>query len=70
MCWNMLRVVRLRRVESTFRPVKTPAPLRNSLEGHLVSTAHELGWATLTNGDLLSAAEDSNFEIFITVGPI
>jgi len=36
------------------------------LEDHVVSTAHELGWSTLTNGDLLSAAEDQNFEVFIT----
>ncbi len=36
----------------------TPAPLRISLVGHEVSTAHEHGWSSLSNGDLLSAAEE------------
>jgi len=44
----------------------TPAPLRISLSGHDVETAHELGWSELTNGDLLSAAENAGFEIFVT----
>lgn len=43
----------------------TPAPLRRSLEGHSVATAHELGWATLTNGELLAAAEGA-FDVFVT----
>jgi len=34
-----------------------PVPLRRHLSGYAVSTAFELGWATLTNGDLLAAAE-------------
>jgi hypothetical protein len=33
----------------------TPAPLRHALPGHAVSTAYEMGWASLTNGDLLDA---------------
>jgi len=37
----------------------TPAPLRHALPGHAVSTAYEMGWASLTNGDLLDAAERS-----------
>ena len=44
----------------------TPVPLRNTLAGHSVSTAYELGWATLKNGDLLRSAEESGFEILIT----
>jgi len=40
--------------------------LRISLSGHDVETAHELGWSELTNGDLLSAAENAGFEIFVT----
>lgn len=43
----------------------TPAPLRHALTGHDVSTAYELGWAQLSNGDLLSAAEGS-FDALIT----
>jgi hypothetical protein len=43
----------------------TPVPLRSSLLNHIVSTAHELGWAGLDNGTLLKAAE-ANFDVFIT----
>ncbi len=43
----------------------TPAPLRRSLAGHEISTAYEMGWAQLSNGDLLAAAEKS-FDVFIT----
>jgi hypothetical protein len=32
----------------------TPAPLRHALAGHTVSTAYEMDWAKLENGDLLS----------------
>jgi hypothetical protein len=35
----------------------TPVPLRNHFSSHHVSTAYELGWATLKNGELLAAAE-------------
>ena len=43
----------------------TPAPLRLRLAGHEISTAYEMGWATLSNGDLLAATEKS-FDAFIT----
>ena len=43
----------------------TPVPLRPHLSGHTVSTAFELGWATLTNGDLLAAAE-GKFDLLLT----
>lgn len=43
----------------------TPAPLRRALQGHSVATAHEQGWATLTNGELLAAAEGA-FDVFVT----
>ena len=43
----------------------TPAPLRHPLAGRTTSTAYEMGWAKLENGDLLSAAEAA-FEAFIT----
>jgi len=44
----------------------TPAPLRNQLPGHDIPLAYELGWATLQNGELLSAAVAAGFEVFIT----
>jgi len=43
----------------------TPVPLRRALAPHDVSTAFELGWSNLENGDLLRAAE-GRFEVFIT----
>ena len=43
----------------------TPAPLRSALTGHTVSTAFEMGWAQLANGDLLRATEKS-FDVLIT----
>lgn len=44
----------------------TPVPLRQFLPGHDISTAYEQGWSTLKNGDLLSAAENSGYEVIIT----
>lgn len=43
-----------------------PVPLRPHLVDHVVETVYELGWSTLSNGDLISQAEQSEFEIFIT----
>lgn len=43
----------------------TPAPLRQHLAGHEISTAYEQGWANLQNGELLAAAE-KEFAGFIT----
>lgn len=40
-------------------------PLRRALEGHTVSTAYEMGWGELDNGDLLTAAE-SRFDVLVT----
>ena len=44
----------------------TPAPLRELLVGHEVSTAYERGWSMLENGDLLAAAEDHGFAALVT----
>ena len=44
----------------------TPVPLRSYLEGHRVRTAAQEGWSTLRNGDLLKAAEEAAFDIFLT----
>src|SRR5580698_8920745 len=43
----------------------TPVPLKHALTAHVVSTAYEMGWSTLSNGDLLDAAE-SQFDAFVT----
>jgi hypothetical protein len=43
----------------------TPVPLRVELAGHNVSTTYELGWASLSNGELLRAAE-ADLELLIT----
>ena len=44
----------------------TPVPLRQILTSHQVETAFERGWSTLSNGDLLAAAEQEGFEVFVT----
>lgn len=44
----------------------TPAPLRRHLVGHEVDTAFEKGWSSLTNGNLLDAAEQAGYELLIT----
>jgi hypothetical protein len=43
----------------------TPVPLCYHLPGHEISTAYEMGWSRLQNGDLLIAAEAS-FDVLIT----
>ena len=43
----------------------TPAPLRNYLAAHDVKTAAEMGWSTLSNGELLDKAEE-RFDLFVT----
>ena len=44
----------------------TPAPLRHRLDSHDVVTAHERGWSTYKNGELLGAAERDGFEVLVT----
>lgn len=44
----------------------TPVPLRRALPGHDVSTAYEMGWSALTNGELLAAAEAAGFAAIVT----
>lgn len=41
--------------------------MRHSLTAHTVSTAYEMGWSALANGDLLDAAE-AHFDVFVTTG--
>lgn len=44
----------------------TPAPLIRFLTGHIVTKAKDRGWDTLSNGDLLIAAEDAGFDLLLT----
>jgi predicted nuclease of predicted toxin-antitoxin system len=44
----------------------TPVPLRRSLATHEVATAWQRGWAQLSNGDLLAAAEADGFDLLVT----
>jgi hypothetical protein len=44
----------------------TPVAIRPALAGHMVRTAREEGWSTLSNGELLRAAEDAGFQILLT----
>ena len=46
---------------TTERPEDWPA-----LEGHTVKEARAQGWDTLSNGDLLNAAEDAGFDVLLT----
>ena len=41
-------------------------PLRQFLPLHIISTAYELGWATLKNGELLRSAEERGFEVLLS----
>jgi len=42
----------------------TPVPLRHALARHVVSTAFEMGWAALENGDLLKRASNE-FDVLV-----
>ena len=44
----------------------TPLPIRPYLEQHTVRTAAQQGWDKLSNGDLLTAAEEAGFDILLT----
>ncbi len=44
----------------------TPVPIANSLLGHSVKTARQLGWDTLANGELLRMAEEAGFDVLLT----
>ena len=43
-----------------------PQPLRRHLPQHVVDTAFERGWSHLSNGDLLNAAEQDDYQLLIT----
>ena len=44
----------------------TPVPIRPFLIGHMVRTAGQQHWDTLTNGELLIAAESAGFEVLLS----
>jgi hypothetical protein len=44
----------------------TPEPLRHLLPQHEVTTAYERGWSTLSNGELLDAAEKEGYVVLVT----
>jgi hypothetical protein len=44
----------------------TPVPQRRALNGHRVATAYELGWSTVTNGEMIRIAEQEGYELLIT----
>ena len=44
----------------------TPVPLRQHLTSHVVDTAFERGWSTLSNGELLAVAEQEGYDLLIT----
>lgn len=43
----------------------TPAPLKDYLLGDEVATVFELGWMDLTNGELLTRAEET-YDLLVT----
>lgn len=45
---------------------KTPLGVRRILANHDVQTAAQMGWAALSNSNLLDAAERAGFEVLIT----
>jgi len=44
----------------------TPKGLIRALPGHTVHTAQAKGWHSLSNGQLLRAAEEAGFEVLLT----
>src|SRR5690242_3279642 len=44
----------------------TPVPIRRFLKEHVVQTAAQRGWEERKNGELLKAAEEAGFEVFLT----
>jgi hypothetical protein len=43
-----------------------PVGVRDQLPGFSVATVPEMGWAGLSNGELLTAAEQAGFEVMVT----
>jgi hypothetical protein len=43
-----------------------PRGIRQYLSGHIVTECRDRGWDTLSNGELLTAAEAAGFEVLVT----
>lgn len=43
-----------------------PVAVRDQLPGFSVATVAEMGWAGLSNGELLTAAEQAGFDMIVT----
>ena len=43
-----------------------PVNLKPYLKGHTIKTAYQEGWSTLSNGELLEAAESAGFDLLLT----
>lgn len=43
-----------------------PRGIAHSLTGHIVTKAKDRGWDTLSNGNLLAAAEEADFDLLLT----
>jgi hypothetical protein len=44
----------------------TPVNIKPYLPGHTIKTAYQQGWSTLSNGELLQAAESAGFDLLLT----
>ncbi len=44
----------------------TPKGIADFLPGHTITKAKERGWDTLSNGELLAAAEQAGFDLLLT----
>jgi hypothetical protein len=44
----------------------TPRGIAQALVGHTVVRASDRGWNTLSNGELLKAAEEAGFDVIVT----
>ena len=44
----------------------TPRGIARALHSHTVKEAKAQGWDTLSNGDLLKAAEEAGFDVLVT----
>jgi hypothetical protein len=44
----------------------TPRGIARALRGHTVKEARAQGWDTLSNGELLKAAEEAGFDVLLT----
>ena len=44
----------------------TPRPLRRHLPGHTVHTSAQMGWDLLSDGTMLTIAEEAGYDLLIT----